>query len=95
MSTAALSSRRRPGGAAPSRLVAAVPTALGALLVLIGWIAVSGDAAFDDQTTPLNLAIGGALLVSGGCGFYLWAFRRRIGRRIDALRTAHAEDGDN
>jgi protein-S-isoprenylcysteine O-methyltransferase Ste14 len=75
--------------------VAAVPAAIGALLVLIGWIDVSGQAAFDDQTTPLNLAIGGALLVFGGCGSYLWAFRQRLGRRIDALRAAHGEDGDD
>jgi protein-S-isoprenylcysteine O-methyltransferase Ste14 len=94
MSTAALASRRR-SGAAPSLLLAAVPAAFGALLVLLGWISVSGAAAFDDQTSPLNLAIGGALLVFAGCGFYLWAFRRRIGRRIDVLRAAHAEDGDD
>jgi protein-S-isoprenylcysteine O-methyltransferase Ste14 len=94
MSNTALASRRR-SGAAPSLLVAAVPTAIGALLVLIGWIDVSGDAAFDDQTAPLNLAIGGALLVFLGCGFYLWTFRRRIGRRIDLLRAAHPEDGDD
>ena len=93
MSTAALNRRR--ADAAPSLLVAAVPAVIGALLVLIGWINVSGEAAFDNQTTPLNLAIGGALLVFVGCGFYLWAFRRRIGRRIDTLRAAHGEDGDD
>jgi protein-S-isoprenylcysteine O-methyltransferase Ste14 len=94
MSTTALASRRRPG-AAPSLLVAAVPAAIGALLVLLGWISVSGAAAFDDQTSPLNLAVGGALLVFAGCGFYLWAFRRRIGRRFDALRAVHNEDRDD
>jgi len=93
MSTSVASRRR--SGAAPSLLVAAVPAAVGVLLVLIGWINVSGAAAFDDQTAPLNLSIGGALLVFGGCGFYLWAFRRRIGRRMDALRAANAEDGDD
>jgi len=94
MSTAALASRRRPG-AAPSLLLAAIPAAIGALLVLIGWINVSGEAAFDDQQVGENLAIGGALLVFLGCGFYLWAFRRRIAGRIDALRAAHGEDGDD
>jgi uncharacterized RDD family membrane protein YckC len=93
MSTASVVSRRRPGGA-PSLLVAAVPAAIGALLVLIGWINVSGEAAFDNQTAQLNVAIGGALVVFGGCGFYLWAFRRRIGTRMVALRVAN-EDVDD
>jgi protein-S-isoprenylcysteine O-methyltransferase Ste14 len=93
MSTAVASRRR--SSAAPSLLVAAVPVAIGVLLALIGWIDISGKAAFDDQTAPLNVSIAGALLVFGGCGFYLWAFRRRIGRRMDALRAANAEDGED
>jgi protein-S-isoprenylcysteine O-methyltransferase Ste14 len=80
-------SRRRPTVAAPSLLVAGIPAAIGVVLVLSGWISVSGRAAFGHQTAGLNVAIGGALLVFSGCAFYLWAFRRRIGGRMSALRS--------
>ena len=79
--------RRRPGDP-PSLLAALVLAVPGVALVVIGWIAVSGEAAFDDQTVGLNLAILGALVVLAGCGFYLFVFRRRIERRTTALCTA-------
>ncbi len=93
MSTASMAgsparARARRSGAPPSLLLAAVPAAIGVLLVVLGWSGASGEAAFDDQTTPLNVAILGALVVIVGCGFYLFAFRRRIARRVTVLRTA-------
>ncbi|MGQ0465022.1 MAG: hypothetical protein ACT4QG_06840 [Sporichthyaceae bacterium] len=85
MSGAGALARRR--GAPPHPLVAAVPAAIGILLVVVGWIEVSGEAVFDDQTNGLNIAILGALLVFGGCAVYLFAFRRRIRSRITAARS--------
>ncbi len=79
--------RRRPGGP-PSLLVAAVPAMVGALLLVLGWVGASGVAAFDDQTAPLSIAILGALVIFVGCGFYLFAFRRRIARRVNVQRVA-------
>jgi hypothetical protein len=76
-------------------LAAGIPSAIGILLVVLGWVAVSGEAAFDDQTTGLNLAILGAIVVGIGCGFYLFAFRRRIARRIDVLTQRHGLGGEN
>jgi hypothetical protein len=83
--------RRRPG-APPSLIAAAIPGAVGVLLVVLGWISVSGEPAFDDQTTGLNLAILGALVVLAGCGFYLYVFRTKIARRMKALRTETLDD---
>lgn len=77
--------RRRPG-APPSLIAAAIPTALGVLLLVFGWVSVSGEAAFDDQQAGLNVSILGALVVLIGCGFYLFAYRARIARRMTALR---------
>jgi TRAP-type C4-dicarboxylate transport system permease small subunit len=79
--------RRRPSDP-PSLLAALIIGIPGVLLVLIGWISVSGNAAFDDQTVGLNLAILGALVVLAGCGFYLFMFRRRIEQRTTALCVA-------
>jgi len=78
---------RRRGGAPPSLIAAAIPSAVGVLLLVFGWVAVSGEAAFDDQQVGLNVAILGALVVLIGCGFYLFVFRRRITRRVSGLRT--------
>ncbi|WP_344601278.1 hypothetical protein [Sporichthya brevicatena] len=58
------------------------------LLLILGWISVSGEAAFDDQQSGLNIAILGALVVLIGCGFYLFMFRRRIQRRMRAVRSS-------
>ncbi|GAA0606203.1 hypothetical protein GCM10009547_05220 [Sporichthya brevicatena] len=79
--------RRRPGSP-PSLIAAAIPGALGVLLLILGWISVSGEAAFDDQQSGLNIAILGALVVLIGCGFYLFMFRRRIQRRMRAVRSS-------
>ncbi|MBA3742770.1 hypothetical protein [Sporichthya sp.] len=78
--------RRRPG-APPSLIAAAIPGAVGVLLVVLGWVSVSGEPAFDDQTVGLNLAILGALVVFAGCGFYLYVFRTKLARRMKALRA--------
>jgi len=77
--------RRRPGSP-PSLIAAVIPGALGVLLLVLGWVSVSGKAAFDDQQSGLNLAILGAIVVLIGCGFYLFVFRRRIQRRMRAVR---------
>lgn len=77
---------RRNPGSPPSLMAAAIPGALGVLLLVMGWVSVSGEAAFDDQQAGLNLAILGALVVLIGCGFYLFVFRRRIARRMVAVR---------
>lgn len=79
---------RRRGAATPSPVLACLPAAIGIALVLAGWVSVSGHAAFDGQTKGVNVAIAGAVVVFAGCGFYLWAFRRRIGSRMAALRAA-------
>ncbi len=83
---------RRRQGAPPSLIAAAIPSALGVLLLVFGWVSVSGEAAFDDQQTGLNVAILGAILVLIGCGFYLFAFRRRIARRMAAVRSSVFRD---
>ena len=85
--------RRRPGDP-PSLIAAAIPGAIGVLLVVLGWVAVSGEPAFDDQQTGLNLAILGALVVLAGCGFYLYVFRTKIARRMKALRAETLGDDD-
>lgn len=85
--------RRRPG-APPSLIAAAIPGAVGVLLLVLGWVSVSGKAAFDDQTVGLNLAILGALVVLAGCGFYLYVFRTKIARRVKALRAATLGEDD-
>ena len=85
---------RRRRGAPPSLMAAGIPSALGVLLLVLGWISVSGEAAFDDQQTGLNVSILGAIVVLAGCGFYLWVYRRRISRRVAALRTAVLGTGE-
>ncbi|MGQ0845746.1 MAG: hypothetical protein ACT4QF_16620 [Sporichthyaceae bacterium] len=85
--------RRRPGDP-PHLFAAAIPSALGILLVVLGWVAVSGEAAFDDQGVGLNLAIAGAMLVGIGCGFYLWMFRRRIARRLATCKDRYGLGGE-
>ncbi|MGQ0629718.1 MAG: hypothetical protein ACT4P1_01650 [Sporichthyaceae bacterium] len=91
MATATMGRRR---GAPPSLIAAAIPSAIGVLLVVLGWTDVSGEAAFDDQSIGLNLAIFGAIVVFVGCGFYLWAFRLRIQRRVRSLRARYLDDHD-
>ena len=81
------STRRRPGDP-PSLIAAAIPSAVGVVLLVLGWISVSGEPAFDDQQVGLNIAVLGALVVLAGCGFYLYVFRIRISRRVKALRVA-------
>lgn len=93
MSSTSATARRRPG-APPSLIAAAIPTALGVLLVVGGWAAVSGKAAFDDQSTGLNVAILGAIVVFLGCGFYLFAFRQRISRRLAAVTVHTLGEGE-
>jgi hypothetical protein len=89
-------SARRRAGAPPSLIAAAIPSALGVLLLVFGWVSVSGEAAFDDQQGGLNVAILGALVVLIGCGFYLFAFRRRIARRVANVRTStFGDSGDS
>ena len=90
MSTTSQPGRRRSDrrGAPPRLIAAAIPSAAGVLLLVLGWMAVSGEAAFDDQQAGLNLAIFGGLVVFVGCGSYLWIFRQRISRRVKALRVA-------
>ncbi len=86
--------RRRPSDP-PSLIAAAIPGAIGLLLLVLGWISVSGEAAFDDQTVGLNLAILGGFVVLAGCGFYLYVFRTKIARRMKALRAVtFGEDED-
>lgn len=84
--SSSIASRRRPGDP-PSLIAAAIPGAVGVLLVVLGWVSVSGQPAFDDQMVGLNLAVLGALVVLAGCGFYLYVFRTRIARRMKTLRA--------
>jgi hypothetical protein len=88
------SAGRRRQGAPPSLIAAAIPSALGILLLVLGWFSVSGEAAFDDQQVGLNVSILGAIVVLAGCGFYLWVYRRRISRRVITLRTAVLGTGE-
>jgi hypothetical protein len=88
------SAGRRPG-APPSLMAAAIPAAIGMLLLVLGWMSVSGEAAFDDQQVGLNIGILGGIVVLAGCAFYLWVYRRRIHRRVKALRLAVLGDGDD
>lgn len=92
MSGATATARRRSGPLSP--LVAALPALVGVVLVVFGWVGVSGRASFANQTAPLNVAILGALVVFAGCGFYLFAFRRRIRTRIAAARLRTLPDED-
>jgi len=86
--------RRRPG-APPSLIAAAIPSAIGIALVVLGWASVANEAAFDDQTVGFNVALLGALVVFVGCGFYLFVFRRRIRRRLTVLRSATLPDEED
>jgi hypothetical protein len=92
-STVTRRSTRRSPGAPPSLIAAAIPSVLGVLLLVFGWVLVSGEAAFDDQQGGLNVAILGALVVLIGCGFYLFAFRRRITRRMAGVRGSIFRSG--
>jgi hypothetical protein len=69
-------------------MLALPAVALGVLLIGLGWLSVSGEPAFADQTMGLNLAIAGAALACTGCGLHLWALRRRVARRLLELRAA-------
>lgn len=80
--------RGRRRGDPPSLIAATAPGALGLLLVVLGWIGVSGEATFDEQMAGLNVAILGAIVVLAGCGFYLYVFRIRMHRRVATVRTA-------
>lgn len=64
----------------------------GSVLLVLGWIWVSGEAAYENQTTGLNTAIGGALLVLIGCGSHLWVLRRRVARSLITVRRQWDED---
>ncbi len=83
---------RQPGAAAkrrsPGLVAGAIPSALGVLLLVLGWVSVSGEAAFADQQGGLNVAILGAIVVLLGCGFHLFVFRRLITQRVTPLRIS-------
>ena len=91
--SSSIASRGRPGDP-PSLIAAAIPGAVGVLLLVLGWVSVSGKPAFDDQMVGLNLAILGAFVVLAGCGFYLYVFRTRIARRMKALRAETLGEGE-
>jgi drug/metabolite transporter (DMT)-like permease len=57
----------------------------GALLLLIGWIVISGQSGFSAQLPYLNLAVGGALLAAAGNALYLVQFRRAVRERLEVL----------
>ena len=90
--SSSVATRRRPGDP-PSLIAAGIPAAVGVLLVVLGWVSVSGKPAFDDQMVGLNLAVLGALVVLAGCGFYLYVFRTKIARRMKTLRAETLGEG--
>jgi drug/metabolite transporter (DMT)-like permease len=68
----------------------AVPTIVlnvaGLLLLVLGWVAVSGQVTLSDQAPSLNIAVAGLLLAGVGNALYLMSTRRTLEAR---LRRVH------
>lgn len=60
--------------------------AVGGALLVLGWVHVSGEAAYENQTAGLNTAILGVLVILVGCGVHLFVLRRRVARRLVRVR---------
>ena len=59
--------------------------AVGLVVWMFGWFGVSGQAAFEGQIAPLNLAIVGVVLVGAGYAGWFLAGRRAVGARKRVL----------
>ena len=68
----------------------AVPTlalnVAGLMLLVLGWVAVSGKVRLSDQAPYMNLAMAGILLAGIGNALYIMALRRSLEQR---LRRVH------
>ena len=64
----------------------------GSALLVLGWIWVSDEPAYENQTAGLNTAIAGVLLVLIGCGSHLWVLRRQVARSLVTVRRQWGED---
>ena len=64
----------------------AVPTIVlnvaGLVLLVLGWVAVSGKVTLSDQAPSLNIAVAGLLLAGIGNALYLMATRRTLEARL-------------
>ena len=64
----------------------AVPTivlnVVGLLLLVLGWVAVSGRVTLRTQAPYVNLAVAGLLLAGVGNALYIMATRRTLEHRL-------------
>ena len=64
----------------------AVPTVVlnvaGLVLLLLGWVAVSGEVRLADQAPAMNIAVAGILLAGIGNALYIMALRRSLEQRL-------------
>jgi protein-S-isoprenylcysteine O-methyltransferase Ste14 len=55
---------------------------VGLVLLVLGWMAVSGKVTLSDQAPYLNIAVAGLLLAGVGNALYLMAARRTLEARL-------------
>lgn len=67
-----------------------VLVALGCVVWAIGWFAVSGKPALEDQIAPMNIAVVGFVVAGGGYANWFLAGRRAVGARRRSLLTLAA-----
>lgn len=66
-------------------------SALGLVVVLVGWFLVSDKATYDEQMDVISVAVFGVILAAVGNGFWIMQGRRAVGERTRVLlaeRTA-------
>jgi protein-S-isoprenylcysteine O-methyltransferase Ste14 len=54
----------------------------GLVLLVLGWVAVSGKVTLSDQAPYVNIALAGLLLAGVGNALYLMATRRTLEARL-------------
>ncbi|MGH9034597.1 MAG: hypothetical protein ACRD0O_02450 [Acidimicrobiia bacterium] len=65
---------------------AVVLNVVGFVLLVAGWVAVSGKASLSDQAPLLNVSLAGMLLAGIGNALYISGGRRRLDARVSRVR---------
>lgn len=62
----------------------------GVLLLALGWVGASGQAAVGDQVRCVGLAVAGLVVAAAGAGLHLSALARQLGARSLRFEAAVA-----
>lgn len=66
-------------------IIYAALSAIGAILLFIGWYQASGETVYNDQLPGVNIAIAGVIIAGAGAVLLLLAGRRAVGVRQVAV----------